>query len=51
MSRYGWNIWNGFFNGHIVNSTGYTNNWSLNNSLSVRPAHYNFWDNMVKAIF
>ena len=42
MSRNGWNINTGWFNGHNVNSTGYTNNWSLNGSLSVRPDFYNF---------
>ena len=51
MSRNGWNPWNGWFNGHNVNSTGYTNNTYTINSLSVRPAHYNLCDNMVKAIF
>ena len=51
MSRNGWNTWTGWFNGHNVNSTGYTNNPSLVDSYSVRPAHYNFWDNMVKTIF
>ena len=52
MSRYGWNQWNGAFNGFNVNGTGYINAGNvLTNSLSVRPDPYNLSDNMVKAIF
>ena len=51
MSRFGWNTWTGYFDGHNVNSAGYTNTNSLAGSLSVRPDFYNLCDNMVKAIF
>ncbi|MBQ8901847.1 MAG: hypothetical protein IJY87_02115 [Bacilli bacterium] len=48
FTRYGgsssFNAWN-------VNSNGNVNNNNLTNTNSVRPAHYNLNDNMVKTIF
>ena len=40
MSRAGWDIGYGWFNAHIVHSTGYTGQWSIVGSYSVRPVFY-----------
>ncbi|MBQ8902088.1 MAG: hypothetical protein IJY87_03350 [Bacilli bacterium] len=49
-SRYGANS-SGNYNAWNVNSNGQVNNNNLTNTNSVRPAHYNLNDNMVKTIF
>ena len=48
--RYGQNS-SGNYNAWNVNSSGNVNNNNLTNTNSVRPAHYNLNDNMVKTIF
>ena len=48
-SRYGNNGSN--YNAWNVNSNGNVGNTNLTNTNSVRPAHYNLNDNMVKTIF
>ncbi len=40
MSRFGWNVWGGFFYGHNVYGTGDTGNTYTISSLSVRPVFY-----------
>ncbi|MBQ8901845.1 MAG: hypothetical protein IJY87_02105 [Bacilli bacterium] len=47
--RYGLN--SGNYRAWNVNSDGDVNRNNLNNANSVRPAHYNLNDSMVKAIF
>ncbi len=40
LSRYGWNPWNGWFNGRRVHCAGYTGHPCLVDSYSVRPVFY-----------
>ena len=48
FARYGLNGSN--YNAWNVNSNGNVNNQNLSNANSVRPAHYNLNDSMVKII-